>query len=269
MNGSGNGGAGGALTAIPAQYEAYEALLLERDQARKEAEQAEIAYIAEFGALLTDVFAQQVACARCKKAIAYCQQRRNRGLSVDPEALEAYLKAEMAAYELRLRQMMRQRDACRDLERAPLYALRRSKEIYHRIAKRLHPDIYPMTDQDETLSELWNRVVGAYRANDVKALSDLEALVGRALRERGEAGFSVKIPDVLERMEEIRKEMEEIRRTEPWIWRLILDDPEAVRLKREQLEKELSDAEQYRQRLEQALADLKTGGEGKILWMTN
>ena len=257
------------IVAVPSRYGEYETLLLERDQLRKEADSTGVAYIAEFGGLLTAVFEEQVACARCKKAIAFCQRRRNRGLPVDPEELQSYLSAEMAEYEIRLREMIRERDACRDAERSSLYAVRRSRELYWRIAKRLHPDIHPETDRDEALGELWNRVVRAYRANDIKALSELEVLTDRALRESGGGGAPAEIPDLEERMEELKKEMEEIRRTEPWIWRAVLDDPEAVEKKKARLEKELSEAKAYRERLEEALRDLRQGGEGRILWMTN
>ena len=66
-------------------YEVYEALLLDRDQARKEAGQAWTAYMSLFGHLITQLYEEKVECVKCKKALSYCQQAINHGGRLDSE----------------------------------------------------------------------------------------------------------------------------------------------------------------------------------------
>ena len=72
--------------------ETYEALLLERDQLEKEADSIWIAYVQEFGELEAKLFERKIDSIRRKKAIAFAQQRINRGEAIDPEEMKLILK---------------------------------------------------------------------------------------------------------------------------------------------------------------------------------
>ena len=87
-------------------YPRYEELLFEREKARKEAEQYQIAYIREFGDLITAVFEQKIKCIELKKSIAFCQMNLNAGKPFDAEELQQYLTEHMAAYYDQLSDMV-------------------------------------------------------------------------------------------------------------------------------------------------------------------
>lgn len=239
----------------------YEELLMERDQLRKEGVQSWITYKQMFGQLTAEVFEEQVACIRCKKTIGFLQKARNWNNAVNAEELDNYLERVMRPYKLRLDRMLRDAEAVKETEVATPYEVKRSKELYRRLARMLHPDLNPWTDESETLQELWLRVQDAYDGNDVKTLLELEVLVRKELREVGWEGEDPEIADLDDRIRETEEEIEQIRNTEPYTLKDLVCDPEKCAAKREELEKELTSFREYHSRLKQKmLALMQEGG---------
>ena len=251
------------------EYGEYEELLFERDQLRKEAGQIWTAYVREFGQLMTEVYEQKLECVKRKKTIAFYQAAINHGGTVDQKALEEYLAKEMASYYENLRKMMKDHETAKNAGMSSAYEVRRSKTLYRRIAKLIHPDIRPETDRNDTLRELWERTQTAYALNDVKALSELEVLVRKALKDLALGDAQAEIPDVAGRIEELKKEIREIKETEPYIHRALLGDPEAVQKKKDGLKEELETYRKYNRDLDQVIEDLLRNGGVTIQWQMN
>jgi len=250
-------------------YEVYEALLLDRDQARKEAGQAWTAYMSLFGHLITQLYEEKVECVKCKKALSYCQQAINHGGRLDSEELQSYLDAEMAEYYENLKNLLREYDECSNAGLSTNYEVQRSKTIYRRLAKKLHPDINPEAAKNEALRELWQRVMTAYGHNDVKELAELEVLVNKALTELGIGQGRIEIPDIEDRIAALRDEIGRIKSTEPYILRELVDSREKTDAKLLALEEELETYRKYRGELEQALKQMLDSGRITIEWPTN
>ena len=242
------------------KYEEYEALLLERDQLEREAGSIWTAYLQAFGQLEADVFEEKIECIKRKKMIAYYQNALNHGGQVDQDAMQAYLDAEMAEYYNRLRRMTEDNKKAGESGTSSPYHIRRCKEIYRRIARQIHPDTHPYTDQSETFSELWSRVVSAYHMNDLKLLSELEILVNKAVREAGGALEKIDIPDIDSRIEELKMEIEDIKTTDPYKLTYLLDDADAVAKKKKGLTDELETYIKYRHDLDEVILDLLSNG---------
>lgn len=252
-----------------AKYKEYEDALLERDQAKKEAGQIWTAYIKKFGQLICDIYEEKVACIKCKKTIEFYQNAINHGLEVDMSEVCSFLDSEMADYYAKLREMMDGRKRCEDSEDSSAYEVERSKTLYRRIAKLIHPDINPGTDRNAALMELWQRTVTAYHANDIKELSELEVLIRKALREIGGEDLHVDIPDIDDRIDEIKTEIAEIRSTEPYIYRKYIDDDMAEGLKKQELQTELDVFRRYHEELEKVIEEMLTEGGLTIKWELN
>ena len=252
------------------QYEEYEELLLERDRLRKEAGQIWTVYMKTFGQLITEVFEEKVACIRQKKLIGYYQKAANRGQNIDVEALEKLMDSEMAEYQKQLQQLLSDEKRCRESGVSTLYEAERSKVLYRRLVKLLHPDIHPETDREEKLRELWTRIVEAYGKNDVKALSELEVLARAALKELHlDGAISVEIPDLEDRIRDLHKEMERIRTTEPYLYKALVEDPAAVEEKKQELQKELETYRDYHRQLDEAAETILREGGIELLWQMN
>ncbi len=233
----------------------YQQLLLERDALRKEAGLYQAGYIHEFGELMTEAFAKKIEVIRRKKEIAYCQKKINHGETVDSRQMDAYIDSVMKEYQDSLNDLTTARDAAKEMRPLPEAECLRIKKIYHDLAKRMHPDIRPELAGDEQVQELWNRIVVAYQSNDLKGLEELAVLANAAIEGRGLDGF-VTVPGIGKRMDELVDEIEKIRSTDPYQYRYLLDDPEAVQAKREEYEKEIREYESYSAELKKVMDDL-------------
>lgn len=252
-----------------AKYKEYEDVLLERDQVKKEAGQIWTAYIKKFGQLICDIYEEKVACIKCKKTIEFYQNAINHGKAVDMGEVQSFLDAQMAEYYAKLKEMLDGRKRCEEAGESSAYEVERSKTLYRRIAKLLHPDINPQTDRNAVLMELWQRTMTAYHANDIKELSELEVLIRKALRELGGDGMQIDIPDIEDRIDEIKREIAEIRSTEPYTYRKFIDDTMVEGLKRQELQTELDIFRTYHNELETVIEEMLTEGGLTIKWELN
>ena len=118
----------------------------------------------------------------------------------------------------------------------------------------VHPDMHPELASDETIKDLWNRITMAYDCNNLDELVDLEVLVHQYLESIGYEGGELVIPDVNERIFKLNEEIQEILDTDPYQFKYILSDPEAVKEKKEELEGEIHDYEVYAKELDEVIA---------------
>jgi hypothetical protein len=249
-------------------YAKYEELLMRRDEIKKQAFLYERAYVREFGDLILDVFRMKMEAIRKKKTIGYCQAFANRGEAVDQKALQEYLAKELAEYQEKLDGMIRDHEAAKKNGQISEADLLRIKRIYHRLVKKIHPDIYPLTDENEELSELWQRLIAAYNCNNLREMEETEFLVN-ALLEKLESGLSaVSIPDIEEKIAELEAEIEKIKSTDPYQYRYLLEDETAVSEKKGELREELKAYEDYCRQLDEVLSGLLQKGV-TLTWRMN
>ena len=247
------------IKSTDSKYEEYENLLLERDQITKEAGQIWTVYLQLFGKLITDNYEEKLECIKCKKTIAYYQNALNHGGVVDSAAMEKYMEQEMAEYYANLRRMLKENEDANNAGTSTPYEVARAKTLYRRLAKLIHPDINPETDH--SLQELWQRILIAYHHNDVKELSELEVLVRKVLKELGSEDVKVDIPDIEEKIEALKSEIEGIKQTEPYCLRYLVEDEEAAEKKKTELREELETYQKYHKELNEVILKmLQTGG---------
>ena len=241
-------------------------LLVQRDQYNKEAGSNMTGYIQEFGELLIKNFELKISCIEKKKAISYCRRRINRGLPVELKRMKEELEAEMKHYYMQLKEMTDEAEAARTAETIEGWRITLAKKIYRRLAKLLHPDINKRTETDETLKDLWRRIVLAYNASNVEELEDLEVLVRNALEELGETPVETDTKKLETRIERVERQISEIITTEPYTYGEMLRDEEKKQEYRNRLQEEHDDMETYLAELQATLEDIVQGGELTIVW---
>lgn len=246
------------------KYTEYENLLLERDQLEKEAGQIWTVYLQKFGKLISDNYEEKLECIKCKKTIAYYQTALNQGGKVDAAALEKYLEQEMAEYYANLHRMLRENADANNAGTSTPYEVERAKVLYRRLAKLIHPDINPETDTSEELQEIWNRTLIAYHHNDVKELAELEVLARRVLKDLGVGDVKVDIPDIEEKIDAVKTEIDQITHTEPYTLRYLVEDEEAAEKKRAELQEELESYQKYHKDLNNIILQMLQSGGLKI-----
>lgn len=249
------------------RYDIYEDLLLERDALKKEAKSMLALYIHCFGELMTAVYRKKIDCISRKKAIAFCAMYANRGEPVDYNALQEYVITCTEKYRQQLANMIADNESCKNLRAIPESQVMEVKQIYRRIAKKMHPDINPVTENDPVFLELWQRIDIAYRCNDLREMQMLEILTAKALEQAGCGTIVIDIPDIDEKIDGVRAEIEKIRTTDPYMYKLLLDDEDACTEKENELKNELAEYEKYDDELKNILKTYVKNGV-KITWET-
>jgi len=239
-------------------YEYYEQLILRRDRLLKDGESYRLAYIREFGELINKVFEAEIECISLKKSISYCAQRINRGETPDKAKLKHFLDAYMDEYYVRLRDMTRELKRSQSGTVISPAELKEIREIYHEIAKNIHPDLTPITKEIPSLLDLFERATEAYRMNDLKLLKEIKFLVDMALDEV--EAINMMIPDINDRISEVEEECDRIEKEEPYTYGKLLEDFEAVEKKKEELKKQLKEFRDYAAELSGQLDKMLKGG---------
>lgn len=250
-------------------YGKYEELLIRRDNLIKESFQLEMDYMREFGDEILKLFELKLTCIRKKKTITYCQAIANRGEAINQNELQDYLLKEMAAYQAQLNEMVDNNNAAKKSATISQIELMQIKKIHRRLAKVLHPDINPLTEKNEKLMDLWQRIMLAYSCNNLKDLQELELLVNAALDELGKDGvIEIDIPNIDEKISKVEEEIAQIINTDPYLYKFLLQDENAVEEKHKALNEEMKIYEDYEKQLDELLQGLIDSGV-TFVWEMN
>lgn len=247
-----------------ASFDRYEELLLRKNDLRKECFQLEQEYIRVFGEDILAVFHAQVECARKVKTIEFCHRAINQGKDPDTAELQVFVEKETKELQDHFAKMTEEYEAAKDTGTVTEAELMEIRKIYRKLAKRMHPDIHPELADSEKILELWNQISVAYTCNDLKELKELEVLVVSALKEDG-SEIAVEIPDLGEKIASLEKEIEKITTTDPWRYQFLLNDPEAVKEKKEALREELKKYQEHSAQLDKMLEEILPDGT-VIFW---
>ncbi len=243
-------------------YKQYEELILTRDELRALSERYLNEYVATFGQLINDVYFRKIECIRLKKMISFAQSYVNRGLPVDKAVMNSYIEAQMETYYSHLKELEENYKNSQKVRGISELEVIRIKKLYRKLAKLIHPDMNPSLADNETIRDLWNRIVAAYNCNNYKELIELEVLVNKVLSENNIKPEDIDIPDIEAKIAELNEEIRMIREQDILPYKTILEDEEAVITKKDQLTEELKQYQTYKQQLEEELAqfNLDEGG---------
>ncbi len=251
------------------QYEQYEELLLKREHFLKEASQYLIGYTREFGDLTAEVFEIKIRCIRLKKEIAWCQKQLNKGGEINLNDMKAEMDHIMARYYAELADMVCEAENAKSFGVLTPVKAQQVKHIYRELAKKLHPDINPKTKEQEKLQDLWNRISIAYYHNDLEELRELKVLTAAALKELGDCGTEVEIPDLDLKIARLEDEISEIISTKPYTYKELLTDPGKIEEKRRTLELEKEEYLAYNDRLQETMDTMLGRQGGHLIWQMN
>ena len=234
-------------------YAKYEEVLLRRDNLRKEAELYHLAFIAEFGDLIVEVFRLKVECIRKKKMIAYCQKLVNQGKPIKSHELADFIEKEMARYQMELESIISDVNDAKSGTQLSQAEVRKIKEIYYSLVKLIHPDMHPQFADDEVLKDYWQRIVIAYRHNQLADIEELDMLVRAYLEANGLTGVEKEIDDIESKIAKVEEEIREITTTDPYLYKIILGSQAATDEKKEEYEEEIRSFERYSSDLDEVL----------------
>lgn len=235
----------------------YEEVLLRRDSLRKKAEQYQINYFRVFGDLLVDSFTIRVECIKKKKIIAYCQMHVNQGKPISGASLDHFIEREMAEYKAELDALIGHNKAVKAGGTISEYDMFRLKKLYHGLAKLIHPDLHPELESDQQIREYWENIVLAYEHNQLSEMEELDFQVRKYLEGKGITDAEISVPDIGNKIKKVEDEIECITSSEPYLYRLLLEDEEAVTAKKEELRSEIDSYTAYSKKLDEVIEQFK------------
>ena len=250
-------------------YDRYEELLLRKNDLKKECLHLELEYTRIFGEQIIAVFRKKIECVQKKKAIEFCQIALNRGQLPDESKLAEFIRNETLEMQEHLEQMISDYNSANDFTTLTESDSLKIKTIYRRIAKQIHPDINPHVQESERLKDLWHEVVSAYNRNDLESLSELEVLISRELSGIIGEVTAIQIPDIDKKIASLEEEIGHIMDTDPYQYKFLLTDKEAVAAKKEDLTRELNTYQEYSAQLDALLAEVTGKGDVDSLWDQN
>ena len=206
---------------------------------------------------------------RLKKTIAKVTQAINRGETVDFGRINHEIEHEMTAYGEQLKAMLANVILAKQSVTSPDYVVEQVKRIYRRLAKMIHPDIYPAFDTDMRAQELWEEIEIAYAQNDLVTMQDLEIMVMLHIDEDEEKKPKLSFSELEERIERLEREIDRIIHTQPYIYRELLEDDESVEEKKQELSDELEEYRAYVKDLSNTLDGILDNMKGGAVWQMN
>ncbi len=249
-----------------ALYSEYEFLVLKKETLLENSKSYELRYLAEFGGLLSDILSAKLECIRLKKTISYCLRYINAGETIDASKMQMEIDNEMLKYLHEMDDFIKQYEVAKKSPPVDdLLTVRKTKQVFRRIARRLHPDVNARTVQIPRLQDLWIEVMKAYYLFDVEKLEDLEIVLNHTMKELGEDGFAINLDNLEERISKVKKRIVSIENSKAYKYGEVLSSPEARREKKMELEKEQKSYDDYRQELSTTLDKLIMGGS-TITW---
>jgi hypothetical protein len=206
------------------------------------------------------VFKHKIEAIKLKKQISFCLRYVNRGQEIEKESLNRYIEGEMAKYYGQLDSMMEQNESVKKDTALSEYDFLSIKKIYRRMVKLIHPDINNLTEKNEELSDLWDRLLSAYTCNNLKGMEEVEVLIYSALERIGDDNIKPVIEDIDEKIADVEREIYEITNTDPYMYKKLLGDEEAVEFKKEELQRELEELVEHINFQKSMYEDIKKRG---------
>jgi len=228
-----------------ASYKRYEELLLEKEELLKEAENYRIEYERIFDSLSKEVNIAKLDCVKKRKIISYCKNALTSKSKISRNELDKFVEKAMKDYEETLDFLSRNDDEEKEEKEIVEKDLKALKNLYHQLAKQIHPDMNSNLSEDKVIRDLWNRICIAYNCKDFEELEELNILVNRYLEKSFKSYIEYEIPDINEKIFNLNRKIYRITHTIPYQHKYILEDKEGIEKKKDELTKELNDYKRY------------------------
>lgn len=210
------------------KFDEYEELINQRDRLLRDETQYNLLFSQTFGEYIIELFELQVEAIKYKKMIAYCNMQENSDKPIILSKLNEHIDTHMKTYYDDLNKVISDVKFAKEAETASDEDVNIIKKMYFKLAKLIHPDRRPDLAEDEKIKELWNRVVLAYRFNDIKSIIELAVLINKYLDDNSIDLEDFYIDNIDKKITEIKFEIEHILNNEPYTYRYILEDKEKI-----------------------------------------
>lgn len=257
--------------------EELSALLSEKDSLELfEGRALRARYAVEIESLLTELYQLEYELRYTKRKIQLIQASLNRRETVSLPQIEAQLQEEHDAYCRKVDEFIRQVQEAREYEKQRESRLRKDgasgddgddvsspeamKKLYRKIVKAMHPDLHP--DQTEKEAELFKKANLAYENGDGAALQRIWRTVngGAEPEQDGPTRLEALLKErarLTGLILQVRREIADIRSSFPFTVKDILNDPDKLAERQEQIRSRIAETGEALKRSREKLEELE------------
>ena len=220
----------------------YLKLYEEMEDLNKEKEILESLYMSKLGALIFLKFENEIEYRKLKKKLNLIIQSKNKNEKIDINKIDTILKGELKSFYEELEAIREKMKVSKIYLESPSLSdeeVKKIKEIFRSLAKKLHPDINRNLTKEEI--ELWNKVKEAYENNDLVSLIVLDGVINNL-----EIKEDISISNIEENIKKIKANIEKIKnineealREFPLNLREVINDKSFIENKKDELNKEI------------------------------
>lgn len=241
----------------------FSMLLLERDELEFViCKNIETEYMLQLGTLEYKAYEAECMALRLKRKVELIQAKQNRQEKVILSKIEERLELEFAKYQEELdAQIEKMNEALEhnQLETLSAEDNKELKKLYRKIVKEIHPDINP--EVTEAQFKMFANAVSAYKNGDLETLRIINEMVGEHTLPEKSKDAMEQLLDEKKRLESLLKIIQDkivaIKSEYPYIAKEIIEDPEKIARKQDELENILLQyneiIENYKNKIEQML----------------
>lgn len=237
-------------------------LIFERDHLKfVVCENLKAEYLLEFGSLEYRIYKAYCEYLRLRRKRELIQAKKNRQEKIEMDEIEKQLDEEFVEYKKKLNEKIHEMNDA--LKRAELKFLsdedsKTLKKLYKEIVKMIHPDINPsITDEQQ---ELFYKATEAYEHGDLTTIQIINDIVTSGSIDDLDSIPTNKLKDEVKRLEalveEIQTNIELVKSTPPYTWKLFLEDDDKRTNKKNELEDILGSYEEAVKTQEEYINDL-------------
>jgi uncharacterized protein YnzC (UPF0291/DUF896 family) len=217
-------------------------LVFERDELMLVASKnIEMAYMLSVGGLEYKAYELECTVLRLKRKADLIQARKNRQEKVILSDIEKALDVEFAEYQAKLDEKIRKMNDALERSKGQILTDQENaelKKLYRAIVKELHPDLHP--NLSEAKVRLFQSAVEAYEFGDLEGLRVIAEMVGGSLAQEEGKDTSSHLLKEKERLTKlicaVNKRIASIKSEYPYILKSIVEDPEMITEKKNELE---------------------------------
>ena len=206
-----------------------EALVVERDELRfVVCENIKMTYMLEIGNLEYRVYDAYCDYLRLRRKKEFIQAKKNRQEPIQMDAIDSFLDIEFQEYKKKRDEKIDEINQA--IERSKIESMPEEaaefKTMYRSIVKSLHPDLNPDTTDAE--QELFVHATEAYKEGDFGTLQLIFQMIGSEHHDESEPSSLAKLQSekirIQNLVDRVKADIEFIKTTVPYIWRIYLED---------------------------------------------
>ncbi len=239
-----------------------EELVFERDELRfVVCENIKMTYMLEIGNLEYRVYDAYCDFLRLRRKKEFIQAKKNRQEPIQMDAIDSFLDIEFQEYKKKRDEKIDEINQAIErskMESMPEEEAAEFKTMYRSIVKSLHPDLNPDTTDAE--QELFVHATEAYKEGDFGTLQLIFQMIGSEHHHESEPSSLSKLQSEKKRIQilvdRVKADIEFIKTTVPYIWRIYIKDENKKAEKISKLQKELKSFQEAIRTQQELINDL-------------